>query len=33
MVHLNGYYGPEPRKLLVEPRLRARGIMAPANVA
>ena len=33
MVHLDGYYGPEPRKLLVEQRLRARGIVPPANVA
>lgn len=33
MVQIDGYYGPEPRKLLVEPRLRARGTQQPANVA
>ncbi len=33
MVQLDGYYGPEPRKLLVEPRLKARAQQQPANVA
>lgn len=33
MVHLDGYYGPEPRKLVVEPRLRIRKMPEAANSA
>lgn len=31
MVQLEGYYGPEPRKLLLEPRMRTRVIQQAAN--
>jgi DNA-binding response OmpR family regulator len=31
MVQLEGYYGPEPRKLLLEPRMRARVVQQAAN--